>query len=198
MAETTNKENLDALINDISFEIANQKILDENQVDKMLGVLNRDGVYAWWLYTKKNIKYKFVEDINEFKEQDLTKMLMLLEGFNFLFGHILTSFDIEIICSLQKEIHNLREEIHNLREEIKKIDEKNKKNNTKEEKEKLISLKNDMQNKQNKLRNKVRKQNKIFNKFFIDLSKDLYNLLFFRDILDRVLTYVRYHLKAEG
>ncbi len=48
--------NLDATINRVGYEIAN--ILDENLINKLLGVLAQDGVYAMWVYAKakKDIK----------------------------------------------------------------------------------------------------------------------------------------------
>lgn len=53
--------NLDAMINKISFEIVNKKIIDETDINKMLGVLSNDGVYAWWVYCKSK------KDIDEEK-----------------------------------------------------------------------------------------------------------------------------------
>lgn len=37
-----------------------------------------------------------------------------------------------------------------------------------------------------------------YDKYFTELSEDIHNLLFFKDILERVLTYARYHAKACG
>jgi hypothetical protein len=42
--------NLDAKINMVGFKIA--EILDENMINKLLGVLANDGVYAMWVYAK--------------------------------------------------------------------------------------------------------------------------------------------------
>lgn len=39
---------------------------------------------------------------------------------------------------------------------------------------------------------------KNYDKFFIELSKDLNSLLFFKDIIERILIYARYHAKALG
>ncbi len=52
--------NLEALISKISFEIVNEGILDENEINKLLGILANDGVYAMWVYAKsqKDIKEK--------------------------------------------------------------------------------------------------------------------------------------------
>ena len=54
--------NLDAKINMVGFEIA--EILDENMINKLLGVLANDGVYAMWVYA-----------INKLKDTELLKFL---------------------------------------------------------------------------------------------------------------------------
>ena len=54
--------NLDAKINMVGFKIAN--ILDENMINKLLGVLANDGVYAMWVYA-----------INKLKDTELLKFL---------------------------------------------------------------------------------------------------------------------------
>jgi len=56
-------DNLDATINKVGFEIAN--MLDENLINKLLGVLAQDGVYAMWVYTKSKKEIKE----NEFYEK---------------------------------------------------------------------------------------------------------------------------------
>ena len=49
-------KNLDAEINKAGYEIA--QVVDENFINKILGVLSNDGVYAMWIYckSKKDIK----------------------------------------------------------------------------------------------------------------------------------------------
>ncbi len=59
MAQVNTPENLEALISKISFEIVNEKILDENEINKLLGVLSSNGVYAMWVWAKSQ------KDINE-------------------------------------------------------------------------------------------------------------------------------------
>jgi predicted MPP superfamily phosphohydrolase len=54
--------NLEALISRISFEIVNEGILDENEINKLLGILANDGVYAMWVYAKSQ---------KDIKEEDL-------------------------------------------------------------------------------------------------------------------------------
>lgn len=56
--------NLDAQINIAGYEIA--QIVDENLINKILGVLSSDGVYAMWVYckSKKDIdEKKLFEDV---------------------------------------------------------------------------------------------------------------------------------------
>jgi len=69
--------NLDATINKVGFEIAN--ILDENLINKLLGVLAQDGVYAMWVYAKakKDImeselygKLKSILDISNYEDYE--------------------------------------------------------------------------------------------------------------------------------
>ena len=115
-------KNLDALINEISFEIV-EKIKQKNQdktkykneIDKALGVLSNDGVYAYYVY----VKSKKIEDIflNELKQ--------------------ITEF----INGSEQELNQ---------------------------------------------------------DFFKELSQNLNELLFFREILEKILIYTRYHAKAMG
>jgi len=114
--------NIEADINKMSFEIVESIFKKEgsqrskyiNEIDKALGVLVNDGVYAYYVYVKsKNISdvfLKLIEDLRNFVD------------------------------------------------------------NTKEEKE--------------------------WEDYFQELSKDLNKLLFFRELLEKVLIYARYHAKA--
>jgi len=124
-------QNIDSEINKISYNIAkaiNEKSKEgnskyKNEVDKALGVLTNDGVYAYYVY----VKYKGVDDILINK---------LFDGLNPFLKFI-------------------------------KVKDEGKKDTLNEE-------------------------------YFKQLSGNLNNLLFFRDLLERVLVYVRYHLKAMG
>jgi len=90
--------NLEAVISRISFEIVNEKILDRNKIDKLLGVLANDGVYAMWVWAKsqkdidegnlfnkllsvmKFVKEKSEEDFEKYFQNishDLHKLLFL-------------------------------------------------------------------------------------------------------------------------
>jgi len=178
-------KNLDALINEISFEIVNKKIIDENQINKMLGVLVNDGVYAWWVYTKKELDWKFIEEVDKFKEYNLIRLLLILEKISFLFEINIINDKINDICEKQKKIKELDNEIKELKQQIKNKEEKKNKENEIDEKFKMkeqINL----------------EQNNNFNSFFHYLSKDLPSLLFFREILEKILIYARYHAKAMG
>lgn len=159
---------IDALINKISFDIVNERILDKTQIEKMLGVLVNDGVYAWWVYTKKELSLKFDKECDKFKNEQLIKLLIQLDKFSFLFNFskILDEGKLKKICDLQKEIEDLQEKENNVK--LKEINEKK------------------------------FKQNQALDEFFQKLSEDLNSLLFFRDILEKILIYARYHAKALG
>jgi hypothetical protein len=108
---------LESVINKVAFDIVNGEILDKNEIDKLLGVLSSDGVYAMWVYAKaeKNIK----ED-------------KLMGKFNYLF---------EIVGFTGKSDED-------------------------------------------------------WEKFFQTIAENLSNLLFLKDLLEKVLIYARYHAKA--
>ena len=114
-------ENLDALINKIGFMIVEKiknkekdKTKYKNFIDKSLGVLANDGVYAYWVYCKANkIHDVFIDEL-----QGLMKLI---------------SDDIS--------------------------DEE---------------------------------------QFFQKLSNNIYQLLFFKDMVEKALIYARYHAKAMG
>ena len=117
-------KNLDTLINKISFEIVNkiqttknesERKKYKNEIDKALGVLSNDGVYAYYVY----VKSKKIDDIflNELKQ--------------------ITEFISE-------------------------------------------------------------SERKLNQYFFKNLSQNLNQLLFFREILEKILIYARYHAKAMG
>lgn len=120
--------NLDAMINKIGFEIVEaikgkgkDQTKYKNEIDKVLGVLSNDGVYAFYVY----VKSKKIEDV-------------------FL-------------------------------EKIKGILE-------------YIDIKDNNENSYNELSQE----------FFETLSENLSDLLFFREILEKILIYARYHAKAMG
>ena len=69
--------NLDALINKVGFEIVEEikkkekdKTKYKNYIDKALGVLANDGVYAYWVYCKANkITDVFINKLEELSNQ---------------------------------------------------------------------------------------------------------------------------------
>jgi hydroxymethylpyrimidine/phosphomethylpyrimidine kinase len=72
MAKQKNHESLEALISEISFNIVKEGILNENEINKLLGVLSNDGVYAMWVYakSKKEIKEeKLMDNLKELLEK---------------------------------------------------------------------------------------------------------------------------------
>ena len=116
--------NLDAMINKIGFEIVKEiknkgkdKTKYKNEIDKAIGVLSNDGVYAYYVY----IKSKKVDDVFLNKLTDILKFIPLKNSYT-----------------------------------------------------------------------------KLNQAFFEELSNDLNSLLFFREILEKILIYARYHAKAIG
>ena len=110
-------KNLDAQINEIGFNIVEKikahkdKTKLKNEIEKTLGVLVNDGVYAYWVYCKsKKITDIFIDEIQKLKR--------------------------------------------------------------------VVNSEQDNQ------------------KFFQNLSTDLNQLLFFKEILEKTLTYARYHAKV--
>jgi CRISPR/Cas system CMR-associated protein Cmr5 small subunit len=122
--------NLDAMINKVGFEIVEEikkkgkdKTKYKNYIDKALGVLANDGVYAYWVYCKANK----ITDVFINKLEVLANQLRLQKN--------------------NKEI-------------------------------KLIFKGNPSE------------------KFFETLSEDIYQLLFFKEMVEKALIYARYHAKA--
>ncbi|ACJ75315.1 conserved hypothetical protein [Thermosipho africanus TCF52B] len=115
-------KNLEASINKTSFEIA-EYLENENNINKMLGVLSNYGVYALWIFSKKILK-------DEKNKEFWNKIFNGLE-------ELIISFGI-----LDKNDKGLSE------------------------------------------------------KSFEKLSEDLEKVLFFKDVLEKVLVYSRYHVKA--
>lgn len=121
-----NNINIEAELNKMSFELVraikgkNNKISKyKNAIEKSLGVLMNDGVYAYYLY----VKSEEIDDVFLDKIKDLKKFV----------------------------------EINGENNDSPKLDVE----------------------------------------YFQSLSEDLEKLLFFRELLEKVLIYVRYHAKAE-
>lgn len=136
------KENLDAVINKLGYDIL-KNISETNgpersglkaHIDKALGVLVNDGVYAYYVFSISKDKNKDKKIYSKIFVNDIIKEL--------------------------KEYVNLKDE------RLKDINNSDKKDG-----------------------------NEIF---FQSLSENLHELLFFREALEKVLIYARYHAKALG
>lgn len=69
---------LEYVINEIVFEFVNEKILDENEINKFLGVFFNDGVYVMWVYVLDKldkINWDFYVDKNKLKDVCIFKLL---------------------------------------------------------------------------------------------------------------------------
>jgi hypothetical protein len=118
-------QNLDSLINNVSYNMVKDMNGSKeliNNIDKALGVLVNDGVYAYYVYCKSQS--------NRAMEQIYVK-------------HIVDKF------------------------------------------EDIVGLDTASSHEGNK-----------YDNFFLNLSKDIHKLLFFKDILEHILIYARYHGKA--
>ncbi len=118
--DNKNNTNLDAVINKVGFKVAEASNTDKskykNSLDKALGVLANDGVYAYYVYCKaKDISDVFIKEIAPLMEYTTTKP-----------------------------------------------------------------------------------ENSDYELYFRNLSENLHDLLFFKEILERALIYARYHAKAMG
>jgi len=65
--------NLEHKIAQISYEIANKKIIGQNVVDKALGILVNDGLYAMWLFIEEKGEKKENLSDNPQSETDKSK-----------------------------------------------------------------------------------------------------------------------------
>ncbi len=166
--------NLEALISKISFEIVNEGILDENEINKLLGVLANDGVYAMWVYALDKLGLSFKE--NE-EEQRKEKIFALLGKIAELDKYVTNSLNYE---DLVKKISKLTKEIKDLKQELKRKQGEEKNNLEKEIKE------------------KEQERNTKINEYFINVSKDIQKLLFLKQLLEKTLIYARYHARASG
>ena len=142
--------NLNAMINKIGFEIISKGIVNESEINKMLGVLANDGVYAWWVFINEKLKENSVKLLNEIFNQEN-------------FSVFIKEYNIDKIKNMTMET-------------IKKISDAK---NGKERKEIFTNW-----------------QKEVSKDFFHKLSENLSDLLFFREILEKILIYARYHAKA--
>ena len=164
---------LDAKINEVGFDLAN--LLDKNTIEKLLGVLSADGVYAMWVYAKDKLNFDFNQD---FINKELFKFLKQMSEFQNYFKKLYLWNDEK-----KSKIENLSKEI------TKKYN-------------KLNSLKNNQRKERDQLFKQISQQKeerlKLIDKPFLKLSENLEQLLFFKEILEKTLIYARYHAKAKG
>ncbi len=175
--------NIEALISRISYEIVSEKILDETEINKLLGVLSNNGVYAMWVYAldKIDTAFKIDDDTISIKRPRLFKLILLLRPL--LYKVYQTCF---IDGLLQKE-ENKKNEL------TQKLEEINEGTLSDVEKEK----------KRNKLKNEIR--NYLTKEFIKEtsiylqiISKDIHKILFLKQLIEKTLIYARYHAKALG
>ena len=115
-------ENLEALMSKISFEIVNEKILEETEINKLLGVLSSNGVYAMWVWAMDKLGVKFSENYENLKEKRLFKLLnKIAELDKFISKTLYFEKLLGEICNLTKETNQLREEIGKLNQEVKEL-----------------------------------------------------------------------------
>ena len=159
-------DNLEYKINEVAFNIA--QILDKNEINKLLGVLANDGVYAMWVYALDKIK---IED----KKDRIGSLINQIFNFSDTFPFLKEN---------QEEMEG-DDKIKNLKELNKKI-------------EKLLKKDKLDDNEKTELKNKLKERNKLILEIFKELSKNIDDLLFFKEILERTLILARYHAKALG
>ncbi|AIS53301.1 hypothetical protein TKV_c21690 [Thermoanaerobacter kivui] len=183
MNEANFEPTLESTLNKIAFDIVNDKILEENEISKLLGVLSNDGVYAMWIYVLDKLKVKFHEDEKSLNEEKIFKLLSKIAEID---KFVLKTLDYDAVV---KNISNLTKEINQLQKDINQLQGKIKnKSNSQEEKKQL----------ENQKKAKEKDRNKELNKYFLDLSSNLNDLLFFKELFEKVLIYALYHAKAMG
>ncbi len=183
-------ENLEALISKISFEIVNEEILDETEINKLLGVLSSNGVYAMWVYALDKFGVKFSEDCQMLKEEKLFKLLSKIAELDKFISKTINFEQLAIeMCNLTKGINNLKQEIKGLNDEIKKLEKEKNRDELKRRKKELKRKVEDKKEKEKERNNKLIE-------YFINIANDIHKLLFLKQLLEKTLIYARYHAKA--
>ncbi|HCE32392.1 hypothetical protein, partial [Fusobacterium sp.] len=70
--------NLESKIYKLSFELSEK--FEENELNKLLGVLASDGVYAMWVYAKDKFECKFSKNEEEMKKQKCFRLLEIISN----------------------------------------------------------------------------------------------------------------------
>ena len=177
MAQMNKAENLEALISKISFEIVNEKILDENEINKLLGVLSSNGVYAMWVYSldKLDTSFKVKEENNQIESPQIFKLLLKLKPL--LYKVYQTDFIDGMLQEEKNKLLELKQKINEIKSE--NLDEKEKRKRISKEKNRISSF--------------LIKKSSIY---FQNISQDIHKLLFLKQLLEKTLIYARYHAKA--
>ena len=87
---------------------------------------------------------------------------------------------------------NLINKLIEKKEELKKENNESKNKTLKEE---INKLQEKLENENNFLKNKEKERVETLNKYFIEISNDIYKLLFLKQLLEKALIYARYHSK---
>jgi len=166
--------NLESKIYELSFELS--EVIDKNDLQKLLGVLANDGVYAMWVYAMDKLDWKFSKNIEEMKKMKFFRLMEVISNLSEFSSEKLDYVDVlKKIATLSAEIDKLNQELKNMQENNQ---EKRNKEHEKKEKEKI--------------------RGQILNKYFQNLAQDLNKLLFMKELLEKVLIYALYHAKAKG
>jgi gas vesicle protein len=182
------KMNLESEIYRLSFELSEE--FEENDLNKLLGVLASDGVYAMWVYAKDKLDWKFSKDVEEMKKMKCFRLLEIISN--------LSEFSSKKLDynKVLKEIAKSTDNIDKLKEEIGKLKKsQNDKEINEEEKKKI---KEEIKEREEEIKGEEKKRNQFLNKYFQDLAQDLNELLFMKELLEKVLIYAIYHAKAKG
>jgi uncharacterized membrane protein YgaE (UPF0421/DUF939 family) len=166
--------NLESKIYELSFELS--EVIDKNDLQKLLGVLSNDGVYAMWVYAMDKLDWKFSNDIEEMKKMKFFRLMEVISN--------LSEFSSEKLDydNVLKEITILSAEIDKLNQELKNMKENNQ----------------EKRNKEHEKKEKEKNRGQILNKYFQNLAQDLNKLLFMKELLEKVFIYALYHAKAKG
>ena len=175
-------QSLEALISKISFAIVNEGILDENEINKLLGVLSNDGVYAMWVYAISKLDTSFrILDNGEIRKAQTYKLIFELKDLPLFRELDISSFEGDI-QKKQREIVNKFEEIN-----------KNPSYNERRKKEEIKNIKKQYLRELAILsRNFIKK----ISEYFQNIVQDITKLLFLKQLLEKTLIYARYHAKA--
>ncbi|WP_297447006.1 hypothetical protein [Desulfurobacterium sp.] len=142
--ETANNKgkNIEALTSRIAYEIVSKGILNESEINKLLGVLTNNGVYAMWVYAQANFKNgKTNKKANKKFCEFLIKILRL-----------------DTFISKKLNVNDIHADDETKYAEILKLADE----------------------------------------YFSKISENLPQLLLLKQLLEKTLTYARYHAKASG